>query len=302
MALTDGKHDVMLFSDEGKAVRFDEDDVRPMGRGARGVRGMKLAEGGKVIALAGRGEREQSVLTATENGYGKRTPIAEYTRHGRGTQGMIAIQTSRAQRQAGRRHARRRRRRDHADHHRRRADPHARERDPRDGPLHPGRDADQPRTRARSSRAWRTSWSATTKMAKTAATATARKAARRKAATAQGDGTRPEGGDGGNGARTLRPRARSSTSAPARRCCRTRSSSSAKWEMLDWHGSGMSVMEMSHRGKEFIGIAAEAEADLRELLGDPANYKVLFLQGGATLQFAGVPDEPAARRDEAPTT
>jgi phosphoserine aminotransferase len=63
----------------------------------------------------------------------------------------------------------------------------------------------------------------------------------------------------------------------------------AAHEMLDWHGSGMSVMEMSHRGKEFIGIAGEAEADLRELLLVPANYKVLFVQGGATLQFAAVP-------------
>src|SRR3989304_375581 len=60
-------------------------------------------------------------------------------------------------------------------------------------------------------------------------------------------------------------------------------------EMLDWHGSGMCVMEMSHRGKEFIAIAAEAERDLRELLAIPANYKVLFLQGGATPQFAQVP-------------
>ena len=60
-------------------------------------------------------------------------------------------------------------------------------------------------------------------------------------------------------------------------------------EMLDWHGCGMGVMEMSHRGKEFTGIAAEAERDLRELLGIPAHYKVLFLQGGATLQFAQVP-------------
>jgi phosphoserine aminotransferase len=63
----------------------------------------------------------------------------------------------------------------------------------------------------------------------------------------------------------------------------------ASQEMLDWHGCGTSVMEMSHRGKEFIGIAAAAEADLRELLGVPANYKVLFLQGGATLQFAAIP-------------
>jgi phosphoserine aminotransferase len=59
--------------------------------------------------------------------------------------------------------------------------------------------------------------------------------------------------------------------------------------MLDWHGSGMSVMEMSHRGKQFISIAQQAEADLRELLAIPANYKVLFLQGGATGQFAGIP-------------
>ena len=94
VALTDGKHDVMLFSDGGKAVRFDENDVRSMGRVTRGVRGMKLTKGGKVIALLVAENEDQSVLTATENGYGKRTPIAEYTRHGRGTQGMIAIQTS----------------------------------------------------------------------------------------------------------------------------------------------------------------------------------------------------------------
>jgi len=63
----------------------------------------------------------------------------------------------------------------------------------------------------------------------------------------------------------------------------------AREEMLDWQGSGMSVMEMSHRGKEFMSIAAQAEADLRELLGVPDNYKVLFLQGGASSQFAMVP-------------
>ena len=60
-------------------------------------------------------------------------------------------------------------------------------------------------------------------------------------------------------------------------------------EMLDWHGSGMSVMEMSHRGKEFISIYEDAERDLRELLAVPKSYKILFLQGGATLQFAQVP-------------
>ncbi|CAN7405231.1 DNA gyrase subunit A [Acidovorax sp. LjRoot66] len=93
-ALTDGQHDVMLFSDGGKAVRFDENDVRPLGRQARGVRGMTLEDGQSVIAMLVAEDETQSVLTATENGYGKRTSIVEYTRHGRGTKGMIAIQQS----------------------------------------------------------------------------------------------------------------------------------------------------------------------------------------------------------------
>jgi DNA gyrase subunit A len=104
-ALTDGKHDVMLFSDGGKAVRFDENDVRPLGRSARGVRGMMIEESQSVIAMLvseqddpaaieGAEVPRASVLTATENGYGKRTSITEYTRHGRGTKGMIAIQQS----------------------------------------------------------------------------------------------------------------------------------------------------------------------------------------------------------------
>jgi DNA gyrase subunit A len=93
-AITDGKHDVMLFSDAGKAVRFEEDDVRPMGRQAHGVRGMKLGAEHRVISMLAADTETQTVLTATENGFGKRTPIAEYTRHGRGTQGMIAIQTT----------------------------------------------------------------------------------------------------------------------------------------------------------------------------------------------------------------
>ncbi len=93
-ALTDGEHDVMLFSDGGKAVRFAEDEVRPLGRTARGVRGMALEPAQKVIAMLVAEDESQSVLTATENGYGKRTSITEYTRHGRGTKGMIAIQQS----------------------------------------------------------------------------------------------------------------------------------------------------------------------------------------------------------------
>lgn len=94
VALTEGKHDVMLFSDAGKAMRFDENDVRPTGRNARGVRGMKLGAGQKVISLLVADNENMAVLTATENGYGKRTPITEYTRHNRGTQGMIAINTN----------------------------------------------------------------------------------------------------------------------------------------------------------------------------------------------------------------
>ena len=94
VAVTDGKHDVMLFSNGGKAVRFDENDVRPTGRASRGVRGMKLAAKQQVISLLVAENEQQSVLTATENGFGKRSPIVEYTRHGRGTQGMIAIKTS----------------------------------------------------------------------------------------------------------------------------------------------------------------------------------------------------------------
>ena len=92
--LTDGKHDVMLFSDDGKAVRFDESDVRPMGRNARGVRGMNLDDEQLVIALLVADDEGRSVLTATENGFGKRTSITEYPRHRRGNKGVIAIQTS----------------------------------------------------------------------------------------------------------------------------------------------------------------------------------------------------------------
>ena len=84
----------MLFADSGKAVRFDENDVRSMGRNARGVRGMMLEKDQRIIAMLVAGGEEQQVLTATVNGFGKRTPIIEYTRHGRGTKGMIAIQQS----------------------------------------------------------------------------------------------------------------------------------------------------------------------------------------------------------------
>jgi DNA gyrase subunit A len=94
--LTDGSADVMLFSSEGKAVRFAESEVRPMGRQAGGVRGMRLPENGseRVVCMLVAKDESRTVLTATQNGYGKRTPISEYTKHGRGGQGLIAIQAS----------------------------------------------------------------------------------------------------------------------------------------------------------------------------------------------------------------
>jgi DNA gyrase subunit A len=92
--LTDGGYDVMLFSSEGKSVRFPESDVRPMGRQATGVRGMRLDAGQRVVCMLAAKDDSRSVLTATANGYGKRTAIADYPRHGRGGQGVIAIQVS----------------------------------------------------------------------------------------------------------------------------------------------------------------------------------------------------------------
>jgi DNA gyrase subunit A len=92
VAITDGKQEIMLFASNGKAIRFKEDDVRPMGRGAAGVRGLKLEAGHDLIALSIVGEG--MVLSATENGFGKRTAIDEFPVQGRGGRGVIAIQTT----------------------------------------------------------------------------------------------------------------------------------------------------------------------------------------------------------------
>ena len=83
----------MLFASNGKAVRFDEASVRPMGRTATGVRGIRLAEGDTVCSLVVV-DGEGDILTASERGYGKRTPLEEYPKKGRGTQGVIALQTT----------------------------------------------------------------------------------------------------------------------------------------------------------------------------------------------------------------
>ena len=93
VALTDGASDVLLFASNGKSVRFDEAEVRAMGRNATGVRGMRLTDGASVVSMIV-AQGEGDILTATERGYGKRTPLAEYPKKGRGTQGVIAIQCS----------------------------------------------------------------------------------------------------------------------------------------------------------------------------------------------------------------
>ncbi|MCB1633460.1 MAG: DNA gyrase subunit A, partial [Xanthomonadales bacterium] len=92
VALTDGSRHILLFSNEGKAIRFDEEQVRPMGRVARGVRGIRLPDGARLVSMIV--AEDGDVLTVTERGYGKRTPIEEYPQHGRGGQGVIAIQCS----------------------------------------------------------------------------------------------------------------------------------------------------------------------------------------------------------------
>jgi DNA gyrase subunit A len=93
VAITDGTRDVMLFSSEGKAIRFYEDDVRAMGRNAAGVRGIRLPDGEQVISLI-IPDPNGLILTASENGYGKLTPVEEFPVHGRGGQGVIAMQTT----------------------------------------------------------------------------------------------------------------------------------------------------------------------------------------------------------------
>jgi DNA gyrase subunit A len=92
VGLTDGKRDIILCSSDGKAIRFNEDEVRPMGRDATGVRGIKLSEGQEVISLVVVGDG--LILTASENGYGKLTPLEDFPVHGRGGQGVIALQTT----------------------------------------------------------------------------------------------------------------------------------------------------------------------------------------------------------------
>ena len=137
------RSDILLFTTGGKAIRFVEDEVRPMGREAAGVRGVTLGDEQRVNALivADQGY----ILTASENGYGKLTPLEDYPAHGRGGQGVIALQVTRSQRPHDRRAAGQPRRRDHAHEPGRRAGAHAGQGHFRGGPQHPGRAPDPAR-------------------------------------------------------------------------------------------------------------------------------------------------------------
>jgi len=92
-AITKGSDDILLFTNAGKVIRFSEEQLRPMGRAARGVRGIKLAAHQQVISLV-IAKEGGGILTATHNGYGKRTPVSDYPTHGRGGQGVISIQVT----------------------------------------------------------------------------------------------------------------------------------------------------------------------------------------------------------------
>ena len=92
MALTDGRREVILSSSGGKSIRFNEEEVRPMGREATGVRGIKLGAAQELISLIVVGDG--LILTASANGYGKLTPLEDFPQHGRGGQGVIALQTT----------------------------------------------------------------------------------------------------------------------------------------------------------------------------------------------------------------
>ncbi len=222
-------------------------------------------------------DEAQSVLTATENGYGKRTPIVEYTRHGRGTKGMIAIQQTERNGQVVAAALVRAGGRGHADLDRRRADPHQGRLDPRDGPLDAGRDADQSRRGRDAGRPQR---------------------------VVEGE-DEVEGNGNGEGADEAPSTARAPSSAPAaragagqvrrgtQRMGRVFNFGSgpaalpeavleqARDELLDWHGTGMSVMEMSHRGNEFIGDRREGRADLRDCWRSPRTTRCCSCRAAA---------------------
>jgi phosphoserine aminotransferase len=296
VAITDGLRDVVLCSSSGKAVRFAEDDVRAMGRTAAGVRGIRLPPDEEVISLI-IPDADGLILTASENGYGKLTPVEEFPRHGRGGQGVIAMQTTERN---GRLVA-------------------ATQVATTDELMLMSSSGTLVRTRAaeisvlgRNTQGVRLIASTTgngslgsspwSRRVSTRTRPLAMMPARQKRRRPNRP-NRPEPASDRRGVAAERPTVTLRCNIergirPHEPCIQFQRGPGAlpaevleqlRDEMLDWHGQGMSVMEMSHRGKAFVGIAGQAEADLRELLAIPSGYKVLFLQGGATAQFAAIP-------------
>ncbi len=314
--ITDGHRQIILCSSGGKAIRFDENDVRPMGRTAAGVRGIRLPVSEEVISLIIVDEQGM-VLTASQNGYGKRTLVEDFPLHGRGGQGVIALQISERNGQmvgallvkpddeimliSSSGTLVRTPRRGNLDpgpqYARRKVDPTRRGRSARRPGADPcrGRGERRGACRVEAVSGWRLAVSADRR--RLVETRQPRFAFRYSSNVIPfGDGAWYTASLSALTA-NRQPLTASSLTTPMRvfnfspgpAVLPQEVLEQAREEMLDWHGTGMSVMEMSHRGKAFISIAETAEADLRELLAVPKNYKVLFLQGGATGQFAAIP-------------
>ena len=298
VAITDGTKDILLFTTGGKAIRFFEDEVRPMGREAAGVRGVRLSDLHRVNSLI---VAEQGyILTASENGYGKLTPLEDFPKHGRGGQGVIALQvTDRNGRMIG--------------------------------ALQVSLD-DEVMLMSQAGVLVRTPVKDISVVGRNTQgvrlirleegdqlSGLERIDGMVDGGPAPGDAAAADTSEGGGFESAMRPpRAamRPRTAMQPRRAGRGPARPTlkrpglhmrainfspgpaalplevleqAREEMLDWKGGGMSVMEVSHRGPAFMEMAAEAEADLRDLMAIPGNYRVVIQQGGATAQFAFVP-------------
>jgi hypothetical protein len=281
--LTTGQSDIVLVSDAGKAVWFDEEDVRPMGRGARGVRGMKLQEGQTVISLLVAESDQQTVLVATENGFGKRTVLADFRHSGRGTQGVKAI----------------------ADSERNGVVIGAKLVDDNDEVMLITTGGVLIRTRVAEIRGMGRATQGVTLISlddgeKLAGLEKVAESVAEAEAEVEGDVEVPES--------AMRHRVRAWLKQRRRRSLMSRIWNfsagpaalpeevlkQAQEEMLDWHGAGCSVMEMSHRGKEFMSIIDQAEADLRELMGIPSSTGAVPAGRGDAAVRADS-DEPAGR-------
>jgi DNA gyrase subunit A len=255
VAVTDGQQHVMLFSNSGKAVCFHEDEVRVMGRGATGVRGMTLQEGQEIIALII--GTEGSVLNVTENGFGKRTAISGFPRHRRGGQGVITMQTNE-----------------------------------RNGGVVGAvlvQDNDELMLITDAGTLVRTRVEEIRELGRNTQGVMVIRLSPGEKVVGVDRIPMLEGEDDESSEYDNDEQAGIYNFSAGPSMLPTSVLEQARDELCEWHSTGMSVMEMSHRSKDYVGIAEQAEASFRALLAVPDNYKVLFLQGGATGQFAAVP-------------